>query len=141
MFLHFVSAATGIAAMMVVFKAMKDKVTDKLGNFWDYLVKSITRLLLPLSFIVAIILAFYGTPTSYKGKRHDNRFTGGYYPCFARACSSYDAIKQTGTNGGGWFGVNSAHPFENPNYLTNMVENSSIFLYFCCAGICLGFLS
>ena len=68
MFLHFVSAATGIAAMMVVFKAMKDKITDKLGNFWDFLLKSITRLLLPLSIVVAIILAFNGTPTSYKGK-------------------------------------------------------------------------
>ncbi len=54
--------------MMVIFKAMKDKVTDKLGNFWDFLLKGITRLLLPLSFVVAVILAFNGTPTSYKGK-------------------------------------------------------------------------
>lgn len=67
-FLHFASAATGIAAMMVVFKAMKDKVTDKLGNFWDFFIKSITRLLLPVSIVVAIILAFNGTTTSYKGK-------------------------------------------------------------------------
>src|SRR6201996_4634486 len=68
MFLHFVSAATGLAAMMVVFRAMRDKVTDKLGNFWDYFLKSITRILLPISFVVALVLAFNGTPTSYKGK-------------------------------------------------------------------------
>ena len=67
-FLHFVSAATGLAAMMVVFRAMKDKITDKLGNFWNYFIKSITRILLPISFVVAVILAFNGTPTSYKGK-------------------------------------------------------------------------
>ena len=126
MFLHFVSASTGLAAMMVVFKAMKDKITDKLGNFWDYLVKGITRLLLPLSFVVAVILAFNGTPTSYKGKdtviglqRDTVRVSRG-------PAAAMIAIKQTGTNGGGWFGANSAHPFENPNYLTNMVEDISI---------------
>src|SRR6201996_3714614 len=68
MFLHFASAATGIATLIVVFKALRDKVTDKLGNFWDYFVKSITRILLPISIVVAIILAFNGMPTSYKGK-------------------------------------------------------------------------
>lgn len=57
MFLQFVSAATGIAALFVLFKAFRDKVTDKLGNFWDFFVKSITRILLPLSFVVAVILA------------------------------------------------------------------------------------
>ena len=67
-FLHFVSAATGLAAMMVVFRAMKGKITDKLGNFWNYFIKSITRVLLPISFVIAVILAFNGTPTSYKGK-------------------------------------------------------------------------
>jgi K+-transporting ATPase ATPase A chain len=55
MFLHFVSAATGFAAMLVVFKAMKDKTTEKLGNYWDFFLKSITRVLLPISFVVAII--------------------------------------------------------------------------------------
>src|SRR5476651_2017088 len=68
MFLHFASAATGIAALMVLFRALKDKVTDKLGNFWDYFVKTITRILLPISIVIAIILSFNGMPTSYKGK-------------------------------------------------------------------------
>jgi K+-transporting ATPase ATPase A chain len=126
MFLHFVSASTGLAAMMVIFKAMKDKVADKLGNFWDFLVKGITRLLLPLSFLVAVILAFNGTPTSFKGKDTVIGLQGDTIHVSRGPAAAMIAIKQTGTNGGGWFGVNSAHPFENPNYLTNIVENVSI---------------
>jgi len=127
-FLHFASAATGIAAMMVVFKAMKDKVTDKLGNFWDYFVKSITRVLLPISFVVAVILAFNGTPTSYKGKDTLITLQGDTVHVSRGPAAGMIAIKQVGTNGGGWFGANSAHPLENPNYLTNMVETISIIL-------------
>lgn len=128
MFFQFVSAAAGIAAMMVVVKAMKDKVTDKLGNFWDFLVKSITRILLPLSFVVAIVLAFNGTPTSYKGKDTVIGLQGDTVHVSRGPAAAMIAIKQMGTNGGGWFGTNSAHPLENPNYLTNMVENISIVL-------------
>ncbi len=128
MFFQFVSAATGIAAMMVVVKAMKDKVTDKLGNFWDFLVKSVTRVLLPLSFVVAIILAFNGTPTSYKGKDTVIGLQGDTVHVSRGPAAAMIAIKQMGTNGGGWFGTNSAHPLENPNYLTDMVENISIIL-------------
>ncbi len=128
MFLHFVSAATGLAAMMVVFKAMKDKVTDKLGNFWDFFLKSITRILLPLSFVVAVILAFNGTTTSYKGKDTYIGLQGDTVHVSRGPVAAMVAIKQVGTNGGGWFGVNSAHPIENPNYLTNVVEDISIIL-------------
>jgi len=126
MFLHFVSAATGLAAMMVVFKAMKERTTEKLGNYWDFFLKSITRVLLPLSVVVAIILAFNGTPTSYKGKDTVIGLQGDTVHVSRGPAAAMIAIKQVGTNGGGWFGVNSAHPFENPNYLTNMVENISI---------------
>ncbi|WP_295673124.1 potassium-transporting ATPase subunit KdpA [uncultured Mucilaginibacter sp.] len=128
MFFQFVSAATGIAAMMVVVKAMKDKVTDKLGNFWDFLVKSVTRILLPLSFVVAVILAFNGTPTSYKGKDTVIGLQGDTVHVSRGPAAAMIGIKQMGTNGGGWFGTNSAHPLENPNYLANMVENISIVL-------------
>jgi len=128
MFLHFVSAATGIAAMVVVFKAMKDKTTEKLGNYWDFFLKSITRILLPISFVVAIILAFNGTPSSYKGKDTVIGLQGDTVHISRGPAAAMIAIKQVGTNGGGWFGVNSAHPFENPNYLTNIVENISIIL-------------
>jgi len=128
MFLHFVSAATGLAAMMVVFKAMKDKITDKLGNFWDFFLKSITRVLLPISFVVAIILAFNGTPTSYKGKAVVIGLQGDTVHVSRGPVAAMVAIKQVGSNGGGWYGVNSAHPLENPNYLTNIVEDISIIL-------------
>ena len=128
MFLHFVSAATGLAAMMIVFRAMKDKVTDKLGNFWDFFVKSITRVLLPISFVVAVILAFNGTTTSYEGKATLTSLQGDTLHVSRGPAAAMIAIKQVGTNGGGWYGANSAHPLENPNYLTNIVENVTILL-------------
>jgi K+-transporting ATPase ATPase A chain len=67
-FLQFLSAATGIACLIALFNGLKEKTTNNLGNFWNYLVKSTTRILFPLSVIVAIILAFNGTPTSYDAK-------------------------------------------------------------------------
>lgn len=122
MFLQFVSAATGIAALFILFKAFRDKVTDKLGNFWDFFVKSITRILLPLSVVMAVILAFNGTPTSYKGKDTFISLQGDTLHVSRGPAAAMIAIKHLGTNGGGWFGANSAHPLENPNYLTNVVE-------------------
>jgi K+-transporting ATPase ATPase A chain len=122
MFLHFASAATGIAALIVVFRALKDRVTDKLGNFWDYFVKTITRVLLPISIVIAIILAFNGMPTSYKGKATFITLQGDTSHVSRGPVAALVAIKHLGTNGGGWFGANSAHPLENPNYLTNTVE-------------------
>lgn len=122
MFLHFVSAATGIAALVVVFRAMKDKVTDKLGNFWEYFVKSITRILLPISFVIAVIFAFNGMTTSYAGKDTFISMQGDTVHVSRGPVAPLVAIKHLGTNGGGWFGANSAHPIENPNYLTNTVE-------------------
>jgi len=122
MFLHFASTATGIAALIVLFKALKDKVTDKLGNFWDFFVKSITRILLPISVVIAVILAFNGTPTSYKGKDTIISMQGDTVHVSRGPAAAMIAIKHLGTNGGGWFGANSAHPLENPNYLTNTTE-------------------
>lgn len=122
MFLHFVSAATGIAALIVLFRALKDKVTDKLGNFWDYFVKSITRILLPISFVIAVIFAFNGMTTSYAGKDTFISMQGDTVHVSRGPVAALVAIKHLGTNGGGWFGANSAHPIENPNYLTNTVE-------------------
>jgi len=127
-FLQFVSAATGIAALIALFNGLKEKTTQNLGNFWNYLVKSVTRVLLPLSIIVAIILAFNGTPTSYDGKDSIVTLQGDSVQVSRGPAAGMIAIKQIGTNGGGWFGVNSAHPLENPNYLTNAVETISILL-------------
>ena len=121
-FLQFVSAATVIAALVVVFNAMRDKVLDKLGNFFDIFTKTITRILLPISVVIAIILAFNGSPASFKGKDTLVTLQGDTMHVSRGPAAGMIAIKHLGTNGGGWFGANSAHPLENPNYLTNMVE-------------------
>lgn len=122
MLLQFLSAATGIAAAVVFFKAFRDKTAVKLGNFWEFFIKSITRLLLPLSLVMALILAFNGTPTSYEGKDQFISVQGDTVNVSRGPAAGMIAIKHLGTNGGGYFGANSAHPLENPNYLTNMVE-------------------
>lgn len=122
MFLQFVSCATGIAAAVVLFRAFRDKTTQNLGNFWDYFLKSITRLLLPLSLLMALILAFNGTPTSYEGQDQFISLQGDTVNVSRGPAAPFIAIKHLGTNGGGWFGANSAHPLENPNYLSNSVE-------------------
>ncbi len=127
-FLQFVSAATGIAALVALFNGLKEKTTNNLGNFWNYLVKSTTRILLPLSIVVAAILAFNGTPTSYDGKDSIVTLQGDSVQVSRGPAAGMIAIKQLGTNGGGWFGVNSAHPLENPNYFTNAVETIAILL-------------
>src|SRR6476659_6786264 len=125
-FLQFTSAATGIACMIALFNGLKEKTTNNLGNFWSIFVKTITRILLPLSIVVAIILAFNGTPTSFAGKDTITTLQGDTQQVSRGPAAGMIAIKQMGTNGGGYFGANSAVPFENPNYLTNLVEVISI---------------
>ena len=121
-FLQFVSAATGIACLIGVFNALREKTTNNLGNFWAILVKTITRLLLPLSIVIAVLLAFNGTPSSYDGKDTITTVQGDTVQVSRGPAAGMIAIKHLGTNGGGWFGANSAHPLENPNYFTNMLE-------------------
>ncbi|MDB4921972.1 potassium-transporting ATPase subunit KdpA [Mucilaginibacter sp.] len=128
MFLHFVSAATGIACAVAVFKAFRDKTATDLGNFWNFFLKSITRLLLPLSIVVSLILTFNGTPSSYAGKDKFISLQGDTVNVSRGPAAQMIAIKHLGTNGGGWFGANSAHPLENPNYQTNMTEIISQFI-------------
>ncbi|MBC7388539.1 MAG: potassium-transporting ATPase subunit A, partial [Opitutaceae bacterium] len=122
MFLHFVSAATGIAACVVVFNALKDRTSDQLGNFYNYFLKSCTRILLPLSIILAVILVFNGTPMSLEGKQTIINLQGDSVKVSGGPAAALIAIKHVGTNGGGYFGVNSAHPLENPNFITNIAE-------------------
>ncbi|MBK8785122.1 MAG: potassium-transporting ATPase subunit KdpA [Chitinophagaceae bacterium] len=125
---QFISAATGIAICAVVFRAMKERTTDKLGNFYNFLVRSATRILFPLSIVVALILVFNGTPMNYEGKAQYVSMQGDTVHVSRGPAAAMVAIKQLGTNGGGYFGPNSAHPLENPNYFTNIVENLSIML-------------
>ncbi|WP_028668483.1 potassium-transporting ATPase subunit KdpA [Runella zeae] len=128
MFMQFVTAATGMAAGAIVFKAMKEHQTTQLGNFYDYFLKSCTRILLPISLVSAIILVFNGTPMNWEGKAAITTLQGDSVQVSRGPAAAMIAIKQAGTNGGGYFGVNSSHPLENPNYLTNIVENILIIL-------------
>jgi K+-transporting ATPase ATPase A chain len=121
-FLMFASAATGIASLIAVFNGLKHKTSQNLGNFWHIFTKSITRILLPLCVIVAIVLAFNGTPSSYDGKDSITTLQGDSVQVSRGPAAPMIAIKHIGTNGGGWFGANSAHPLENPDYFTNMME-------------------
>lgn len=122
MFLHFVTAGTGMAAAAVLFMALRERTTDKLGNFYNFMLKSCTRILLPLSILVATILAFNGTPMTFEGKDTIINMQGDTVQVSTGPVAAFVAIKHLGTNGGGYYGANSAHPLENPNYLTNIVE-------------------
>ncbi|MEP6646122.1 MAG: potassium-transporting ATPase subunit KdpA [Saprospiraceae bacterium] len=125
---QFISAGTGIAICAVVFIAMKERTADMLGNFYNLLVKSCTRILLPLAVIVATILMFRGTPMTFNGKDTMISMQGDSMQVSTGPAAAMIAIKQLGTNGGGYFGANSAVPLENPDYLTNIVENICIIL-------------
>jgi K+-transporting ATPase ATPase A chain len=136
---QFVSAGTGMAACAIVFNAMKNRTTDKLGNFYNYFLKSCTRILLPLAIIVAAILIFRGSPQTFNGKDTMISLQGDTMHVSTGPAAAMIAIKQLGTNGGGYFGANSAVPFENPEYLTNAVEDCSIFLIAAALIFALGF--
>ncbi|MBP6022040.1 potassium-transporting ATPase subunit KdpA [Ferruginibacter sp.] len=125
---QFVSAGCGIAICAMVFFAMKEKSTEKLGNFYFFFVRSCTRILLPLSLVVAVILFFNGTPMTFEGKDTITTLQGDTVQVSRGPVAAFVAIKQLGTNGGGFYGPNSAHPLENPNYITNMAETISIIL-------------
>lgn len=128
MLFQFITAATGMAALAGVFKAMAARTTHTIGNFWNLLMKSTTRILLPLSLIVGFILIIEGTPMGFDGKMKLTTLEGTEQQVSQGPAAAIIPIKQLGTNGGGYFGVNSAHPLENPTYLTNMVECISILL-------------
>ncbi len=119
---QFISAGCGMAVAGVVFFAMKERTTDKLGNFYFFFVRSSVRILLPIAIIVASLLAFSGTPMTFEGKDAMTTFQGDKVEVSRGPVAAFVAIKHLGTNGGGFFGPNSAHPLENPGYFTNTVE-------------------
>lgn len=127
-FLQFVSAATGIAAMALLFKAILQKQTSDIGNFYVLFLKSCTRILLPISIVVALFLVLRGTPSTFEGAEQIVTLQGDTVNVARGPVAPMVAIKQVGTNGGGYFGPNSTHPFENPDYLTNLVENFAILI-------------
>lgn len=128
MLFQFITAACGMAAMAGIMKALAAKTTQTIGNFWNYLVLSVTRILLPLSLIVGFILIVEGVPMGFDDKMEVTTLEGTVQQISQGPAAAIIPIKQLGTNGGGYFGVNSSHPLENPTYLTNMVECISILL-------------
>ena len=125
MLFQFITAATGMAAMAGIMKAMAAKTTKTIGNFWYFLVRSCTRILLPLSLLVGFL---EGTPMGFDGKMEVNTLEGGTQMVSQGPAAAIVPIKQLGTNGGGYFGVNSSHPLENPTFLTNIFECCSILI-------------
>lgn len=128
MLFQFITAATGMAAMAGIMKGLAAKTTQTIGNFWRYLVLSTTRILLPLSLVVGMILIVEGTPMGFDGKMELATLEGQKQEVSQGPTAAIVSIKQLGTNGGGYFGVNSSHPLENPTYLTNIVECCSILI-------------
>ena len=146
---NFVSAATGMAVLVALIRGIRGKQTDNIGNFWIDLVRGTLYILLPLSFVLALILVSQGVvqtlsrykevpliqPVSYvqsttnaAGKTVHQTVWVKHQVLPLGPAASQIAIKQLGTNGGGFFGQNSAHPFENPNPLSNFLEVLAILL-------------
>ena len=141
MLFQFITAATGMAAMAGIMKSISAKTTKTIGNFWNFLVLSSTRILLPLSLIVGFILILQGTPMGFNGKMEVTTLEGQEQLVSQGPAAAIVPIKQLGTNGGGYFGVNSSHPLENPTYLSNMVECWSILIIPMAMVFALGFYS
>ena len=117
-----------MAAMAGIMKALGEKTTQTIGNFWKYLVLSCTRILLPLSLVVGFILITQGIPMGFDGKMEITTLEGNPQSISQGPAAAIVPIKQLGTNGGGYYGVNSSHPLENPTYLSNMIECCSILM-------------
>ena len=125
---NFVSAATGIAVLIALARGLSRKTTDKLGNFWVDLTRSTLYVLLPLSILFAVILVGQGAIQNFDTYQTAHTLQGTTQVIPMGPVASQEAIKQLGTNGGGFFNANSAHPFENPTPLTNFLQILAIFL-------------
>ncbi|MGF1569681.1 MAG: potassium-transporting ATPase subunit KdpA [Nodosilinea sp.] len=117
-FLMFTSAATGIAVAMAFIRGLAG---HPLGNFYTDLTLSITRILLPISVVGAIALLMAGVPETFAGPAVANTLEGATQYIARGPVAHFEIIKQLGENGGGFFGINSAHPYENPNNFTNLL--------------------
>ncbi|WP_097982480.1 potassium-transporting ATPase subunit KdpA [Streptomyces sp. f150] len=119
---NFVSAAVGMAVAVALVRGFARSRSGELGNFWADLVRGTVRILLPISVIGAIVLVACGAIQNFSGIHQVGQFMGGTQEWNGGAVASQEAIKELGTNGGGYFNANSAHPFENPNPLSNLFE-------------------
>lgn len=120
---NFVSAAVGIAVAVALVRGLANRHGDgNIGNFWVDLTRTVLRVLLPIAAIGAILLISQGAIQNFSAPQTIQTVTGGSRTIPGGAVASQEVIKELGTNGGGYFNANSAHPFENPNAWTNMLE-------------------
>jgi K+-transporting ATPase ATPase A chain len=125
---NFVSAATGFAALLALVRGLVSKGAESLGNFWVDLTRATLYVLLPLSLVFALLFASQGVVQSFDSYSEVKTLEGPTQQIPLGPAASQIAIKQFGTNGGGFFGVNSAHPFENPTPLSNFLQLLAILL-------------
>ncbi|WP_282693486.1 potassium-transporting ATPase subunit KdpA [Streptomyces sp. CC208A] len=118
---NFVSAAVGIAVAVALVRGFTRSRTGELGNFWADLVRAVVRVLLPVSVIAAVLLVAAGAVQNFAGIHEVTTLTGQTQSISPGAVASQEAVKDLGTNGGGYFNANSSHPFENPNGLSNLL--------------------
>ncbi|MEU1681879.1 potassium-transporting ATPase subunit KdpA [Micromonospora zamorensis] len=125
---NFVSAAVGIAVAVALVRGFARSRTGQLGNFWVDLTRIVLRILLPIAVLGAIALMIGGVVQNLSGGTDVSTLTGGTQTITGGPVASQEVIKELGTNGGGFYNVNSAHPFENPTSWTNWLEIFLIFL-------------
>ncbi|WP_432154191.1 potassium-transporting ATPase subunit KdpA [Streptomyces tricolor] len=119
---NFVSAAVGMAVAVALVRGFARSRTGELGNFWADLVRGTLRILVPIAALAAVVLVACGAIQNFSGIHEVGQFTGGSKQWNGGAVASQEAIKELGTNGGGYFNANSAHPFENPTPFANLLE-------------------
>ena len=124
---NFLSAATGIAVAFAVVRGFARREASGLGNFWADLTRVTLYLLLPVSIVYALVLVAGGVPQTFDGSVVATTLEGAKQTLVLGPVASQEAIKMFGTNGGGFFNANSAHPFENPSAWTNLLQMLSIF--------------
>ncbi|MER8015250.1 potassium-transporting ATPase subunit KdpA [Streptomyces griseoluteus] len=119
---NFVSAAVGMAVAVALVRGFARSRSGELGNFWADLVRGTLRVLVPAAVLGALVLVACGAVQNFSGIHEVGQFMGGSQQWNGGAVASQEAIKELGTNGGGYFNANSAHPFENPTPFTNLFE-------------------
>ncbi|MDT7705293.1 MAG: potassium-transporting ATPase potassium-binding subunit [Pseudonocardiales bacterium] len=119
---NFASAAVGIIVVIALIRGFTRARTDRLGNFWVDLVRCVFRLLLPIAVVSAVVLLAGGVVQNFAGTQDVTTLAGIHQAIPGGPVASQEAIKELGTNGGGFYNANSAHPFENPNPFTNLFE-------------------
>jgi K+-transporting ATPase ATPase A chain len=119
---NFLSAAVGLAVAVALIRGFIREHTDRVGNFWVDLVRAVIRILLPLSLVAAVVLMIGGVVQNFAGPNEIATLAGGTQSITGGPVASQEAIKELGTNGGGFYNANSSHPFENPNAWINLFE-------------------